>query len=90
MLIQAGGIWEPRKIAAMAESKAIAVAPHCPFGPIALAASVRTRPPPPTLTTNNTHHTTHRTVPHHSTPYRATPPHYHTASTTPGVCRWGD
>ena len=38
-LIQAGGIWESRKIAAMAESKSIAVAPHCPFGPIALCAS---------------------------------------------------
>ena len=39
-LIQAGGIWECRKIAAMAESKSIAVAPHCPFGPVALAASL--------------------------------------------------
>ena len=32
-LIQAGGIWESRKIAAMAEPRAIALAPHCPFGP---------------------------------------------------------
>jgi galactonate dehydratase len=31
---------ESRKIAAAAESKSIAVAPHCPFGPIALAASL--------------------------------------------------
>jgi galactonate dehydratase len=38
-LIQVGGIWEARKIAAAAEPKGIAVAPHCPFGPISLAAS---------------------------------------------------
>jgi galactonate dehydratase len=34
----AGGIFETRKIAAMAEARNIAVAPHCPLGPIALAA----------------------------------------------------
>lgn len=34
----AGGIWETRKIAAMAEAYDVAVAPHCPLGPIALAA----------------------------------------------------
>jgi len=34
----AGGILETRKIAAMAEAYDIAVAPHCPLGPIALAA----------------------------------------------------
>lgn len=33
-----GGIWELRKIAAMAEAFDVAVAPHCPLGPIALAA----------------------------------------------------
>ena len=38
-LSHAGGIWEGRKIAAMAEAYDVAVAPHCPLGPIALAAS---------------------------------------------------
>ena len=37
-LSHAGGIWETRKIAAMAETYDVAVAPHCPLGPIALAA----------------------------------------------------
>lgn len=37
----AGGIWETRKIAAMAEAWDIAVAPHCPLGPIALAACLQ-------------------------------------------------
>ena len=36
-----GGIWETRKIAAMAEAYDVAVAPHCPLGPIALAASLQ-------------------------------------------------
>jgi galactonate dehydratase len=40
-LSHAGGIWETRKIAAMAEAYDIAVAPHCPLGPIALAASLQ-------------------------------------------------
>jgi galactonate dehydratase len=40
-LSHAGGIWECRKIAAMAEAYDIAVAPHCPLGPIALAASLQ-------------------------------------------------
>ena len=35
-----GGIWEIRKIAAMAEASDIALAPHCPLGPIAFAASL--------------------------------------------------
>ena len=34
----AGGITETRKIAAMAEAYDVALAPHCPLGPIALAA----------------------------------------------------
>jgi galactonate dehydratase len=34
----AGGISETRKIATMAEAYDVAVAPHCPLGPIALAA----------------------------------------------------
>lgn len=37
----AGGILELRKIAAMAEAWDIAVAPHCPLGPIALAACLQ-------------------------------------------------
>jgi len=37
----AGGILECRKIAAMAEAHDMAVAPHCPLGPIALAASLQ-------------------------------------------------
>ncbi|MEO0487738.1 MAG: galactonate dehydratase [Pseudomonadota bacterium] len=37
-LSHAGGITECRKIAAMAEAYDIALAPHCPLGPIALAA----------------------------------------------------
>ena len=36
-----GGIWETRKIAAMAEAYDVAVAPHCPLGPISLAASLQ-------------------------------------------------
>ena len=40
-LSHAGGISEVRKIAAMAEAYDIAVAPHCPLGPIALAACVQ-------------------------------------------------
>ena len=37
----AGGITEVKKIAAMAESYDVALAPHCPLGPIALAACVQ-------------------------------------------------
>lgn len=40
-LSHAGGIWEVRKIAAMAEAYDVALAPHCPLGPIALAASLQ-------------------------------------------------
>ena len=40
-LCHAGGILEVRKIAAMAECYDVAVAPHCPLGPIALAASLQ-------------------------------------------------
>ena len=36
-----GGILELRKIAAMAETFDVAVAPHCPLGPIALAACLQ-------------------------------------------------
>ena len=40
-LSHAGGISECRKIATMAEAFDVAVAPHCPLGPIALAACVQ-------------------------------------------------
>ncbi|KAF2150988.1 D-galactonate dehydratase [Myriangium duriaei CBS 260.36] len=36
-----GGISEIRKIAAMAEAYDVAIAPHCPLGPIALAACLQ-------------------------------------------------
>jgi len=36
-----GGISELRRIAAMAEAYDVALAPHCPLGPIALAANVQ-------------------------------------------------
>jgi len=39
-LSHCGGIWEARKIAAMAESYDVAIAPHCPLGPIGFAASL--------------------------------------------------
>jgi galactonate dehydratase len=37
----AGGILETRKIAAMAEAYDVALAPHCPLGPIALASCLQ-------------------------------------------------
>ncbi len=40
-LSHAGGITEVRKIAAMAETYDIALAPHCPLGPVALAACLQ-------------------------------------------------
>lgn len=40
-LSHAGGISECKKISAMAEAYDVAVAPHCPLGPIALAACVQ-------------------------------------------------
>jgi galactonate dehydratase len=39
-LSHAGGISECRRIAAMAEAYDVAVAPHCPLGPLALASCV--------------------------------------------------
>jgi len=39
-LSHAGGITEVKKIAAMAEAYDIALAPHCPLGPISLAAAL--------------------------------------------------
>ncbi|MDB5682920.1 MAG: Mandelate racemase/muconate lactonizing protein [Sphingomonas bacterium] len=47
-LAHAGGISECRRIAAMAESYDVAIAPHCPLGPIALAACMQIA-----LTTSN-------------------------------------
>jgi len=40
-LSHAGGITECKKIAAMAEAYDVAVAPHCPLGPIALSACLQ-------------------------------------------------
>ena len=40
-LSHAGGITEVRNIAAMAEAYDVALAPHCPLGPIALAACLQ-------------------------------------------------
>ena len=40
-LSHAGGLSECRRIAAMAEAYDVAVAPHCPLGPIALAACMQ-------------------------------------------------
>lgn len=40
-LSHAGGLSECRRIAAMAESYDIAVAPHCPLGPLALASCLQ-------------------------------------------------
>ncbi|MHA6765658.1 galactonate dehydratase [Streptacidiphilus sp. PAMC 29251] len=40
-LSHAGGISEVRRIAAMAEAHDVLLAPHCPLGPIALAASLQ-------------------------------------------------
>ena len=40
-LSHAGGVSECKKIASMAEAYDVAVAPHCPLGPIALAACVQ-------------------------------------------------
>lgn len=40
-LSHAGGITEVKKIAAMAEAYDVALAPHCPLGPVALAACIQ-------------------------------------------------
>lgn len=40
-LSHAGGITEVRKIASMAEAYDVAMAPHCPLGPLALAACLQ-------------------------------------------------
>jgi galactonate dehydratase len=40
-IAHAGGISEVRRIAAMAESRDILLAPHCPLSPVALAASLQ-------------------------------------------------
>ena len=40
-LSHAGGITEVKKIAAMAEAYDVALAPHCPLGPIALSACLQ-------------------------------------------------
>jgi galactonate dehydratase len=39
-LCHCGGLWEARKIAAMAETSYVSVAPHNPLGPVATAAAI--------------------------------------------------
>jgi galactonate dehydratase len=39
-LCHCGGLWEARKIAAMAETYYVSVAPHNPLGPVATAAAI--------------------------------------------------
>jgi galactonate dehydratase len=48
-LSHAGGLSECRRIAAMAEAYDVAVAPHCPLGPIALAACLQLAATTPNL-----------------------------------------
>jgi galactonate dehydratase len=40
-IAHAGGISETRRIATMAEAYDVAIAPHCPLGPVAFAASLQ-------------------------------------------------
>lgn len=40
-LCHVGGLWEARKLAAMAETYYVSVAPHNPLGPLATAASIQ-------------------------------------------------
>lgn len=40
-LSHVGGIFEARKLAAMAETEEICLAPHCPLGPVALASCLQ-------------------------------------------------
>jgi galactonate dehydratase len=40
-IAHAGGISETKRIATMAEAYDVAIAPHCPLGPVALAASIQ-------------------------------------------------
>ena len=40
-IAHAGGISETKKIATLAEAYDVAIAPHCPLGPIALAACMQ-------------------------------------------------
>src|SRR4029078_3719666 len=48
-LSHAGGILECRKIAAMAEAYDIAVAPHCPLGPLPLDSCLQLAACPPNV-----------------------------------------
>jgi len=49
-LSHAGGISEVRRIAAMAEAYDVALAPHCPLGPLALAACLQIAATTPNFT----------------------------------------
>ncbi|BBC31114.1 hypothetical protein SGFS_024080 [Streptomyces graminofaciens] len=52
-LSHAGGISEVRRIAAMAETYDVAMAPHCPLGPIALGPACRSPSPYRTSSSRN-------------------------------------
>ncbi len=54
-LSHAGGITEVKKIASMAEAHDVALAPHCPLGPIALSSCLQWTPPA-TMRSSGTEH----------------------------------
>lgn len=56
-LCHVGGIWEARKVAAMAEAFGVQVVPHNPNGPISLAASLHLAAASPNVVALETVHT---------------------------------
>ena len=56
-LCHVGGIWEARKVAAMAEAFGVQVVPHNPNGPISLAASLHLAAASPNVVALETLHT---------------------------------
>jgi len=63
-LSHAGGLSECRRIAAMAEAYDVAVAPHCPIGPIALAACLQLAATAPNVVLQETSMGIHYNVGH--------------------------
>jgi len=63
-LSHAGGLSECRRIAAMAEAYDVAVAPHCPIGPIALAACLQLAATSPNVVLQETSMGIHYNVGH--------------------------
>jgi galactonate dehydratase len=63
-LSHAGGLLECRKIAAMAEAYDVAVAPHCPLGPLALASCLQLAACTPNVAIQETSHGIHYNVGH--------------------------